>query len=155
MWLSSLFQISRIGKIQSKIEKMPIYDLPGGSLWPLPLDASMAFYPLDLQGLIYVFAAKELVSAVIFVIWPQNFKIGVKNTPFLVKIRSKSTFWEIVFSITKNNHNRASYMAVLARKSYFGRNSQNSCKCNHFKVTRFVVKSENLICQNLKYCKKI
>ena len=33
---------------------MPIYDLPGGVIMtPPPLDASMAFYPLDLQGLIY------------------------------------------------------------------------------------------------------
>ena len=31
---------------------MPIYDLPGGGHYdPPPLDASMAFYPLDLQGL--------------------------------------------------------------------------------------------------------
>ena len=31
---------------------MRIYDLPGGVIMTPPLDASMAFYPLDLQGLI-------------------------------------------------------------------------------------------------------
>ena len=52
MWLSSGFYDSRMGKIQPKIPKMRIYDLPGGVIMTPPLDASMAFYPLDLQGLI-------------------------------------------------------------------------------------------------------
>jgi len=32
--------------------KNPIYDFPGGVIMTPPLDASMAFYPLALQGLI-------------------------------------------------------------------------------------------------------
>ena len=59
MWLSSGFYDSRMGKIQPKIPKMRIYDLPGGVIMTPPLDASMAFYPLDLQGLTTIIHVKE------------------------------------------------------------------------------------------------
>ena len=35
--------------------KNSIYDFPGGVIMTPPLDASMAFYPLDLQGLKLLF----------------------------------------------------------------------------------------------------
>ena len=50
IWLSSGFHDSRMGKIQPKIPKMRIYDLPGGGHYDPPLDASIGFTPLDLQG---------------------------------------------------------------------------------------------------------
>ena len=54
---------------------MTIYDLPGGHYYDAPpLDASMAFYPLDLQGLK----------------WPQKCQLTIKMQ-ILIKCFSKTS----------------------------------------------------------------
>jgi hypothetical protein len=66
-------------------------------------------------------------------------------TLFRVKIGSKSTFLKIILLITQNTHSKSSYMAAWARKSCFRMILQILYTLNHFKVTRFAVKSKNMI----------
>ena len=72
--------------------------------------AVILWLPLKLtySSMAHLFWVKESIFDVIFVIWPLKTKIGAKMTHFFVKIGSKSTFLEIILSITQSLHSKSS-----------------------------------------------